>query len=40
MTPHVAGVTTLTYANMAHVVAEEVKRIHRGEKPSRQVNIT
>lgn len=38
MTPHIAGVTELSYSNMAGVVADEVRRMRRGLPPTRQLN--
>jgi phosphoglycerate dehydrogenase-like enzyme len=38
VTPHVAGVTDVSYATMAKVLAAEVRRLHAGHAPSRQLN--
>jgi phosphoglycerate dehydrogenase-like enzyme len=38
LTPHVAGVTETSYRAMAKVVAEEVRRVARGERPTIQLN--
>ena len=38
MTPHVAGVTELSYRSMAEVVANEVRRHAHGLPPSIQLN--
>ena len=38
MTPHVAGVTELSYRTMAQVVANEVRRHARGLSPMIQLN--
>ena len=38
LTPHIAGVTELSYTNMAKVVAREVARLWQGLPPSRQLN--
>lgn len=38
MTPHVAGVTELSYRTMAQVVANEVRRHARGLPPTIQLN--
>lgn len=37
-TPHVAGVTELSYRNMANVLAEEIRQICGGQLPSRCLN--
>jgi D-3-phosphoglycerate dehydrogenase len=37
-TPHVAGVTEVSYENMARIVAENVKKIMKGEVPDGFVN--
>lgn len=37
-TPHIAGVTQLSYGNMAHVVVRESMRVQRGERPTVWVN--
>lgn len=34
LTPHIAGVTDVSYRNMARIVAEEASKIRRGELPS------
>ena len=38
MTPHVAGVTELSYRTMASVVAAEVRRHRQGLPPTIQLN--
>ena len=38
MTPHVAGVTELSYRTMAQVVANEVRRSIQGLSPTIQLN--
>jgi len=38
LTPHLAGVTTTSYKSMARIVAEEVRRVFQGERPTIQVN--
>lgn len=38
MTPHVAGVTELSYRTMAQVVANEVRRHAQGLPPTIQLN--
>lgn len=38
MTPHVAGVTELSYRTMAQVVADEVRRHAKGLPPTIQLN--
>jgi len=38
-TPHIAGVTEVSYRNMAQKVAENVKRIMLGEAPVHAVNV-
>ena len=38
MTPHVAGVTELSYRTMAQVVANEVRRHAKGLPPTIQLN--
>ena len=38
MTPHIAGVTELSYRNMAQVVAQEVRRSLKGLPPTVQLN--
>ena len=38
MTPHVAGVTELSYRTMASIVAAEVKRHMNGLPPTIQLN--
>ena len=38
LTPHVAGVTELSYKSMAKVVAAEARRISRGLPPTVQLN--
>lgn len=38
VTPHVAGVTDVSYDTMARILAAEVRRLHDGQGPSRQVN--
>ncbi|KAK9798534.1 hypothetical protein WJX73_010930 [Symbiochloris irregularis] len=38
LTPHVAGVTSYSYSNMAHVVAHEVARVMEGQPPTIQLN--
>mmetsp|Transcript_5545 Transcript_5545/g.15905 ORF Transcript_5545/g.15905 Transcript_5545/m.15905 type:complete len:365 (+) Transcript_5545:567-1661(+) len=37
-TPHVAGVTEVSYRNMATILAEEVRRVQQGLPPTIQVN--
>jgi phosphoglycerate dehydrogenase-like enzyme len=37
-TPHVAGVTDVSYEGIAHVVAENIERYRRGEAPFHAVN--
>lgn len=37
-TPHIAGVTEVSYRNMAQKVAENVERIMKGEPPVDAVN--
>ena len=37
-TPHIAGVTEVSYRSMAEKVAENVERIMRGERPEGNVN--
>jgi phosphoglycerate dehydrogenase-like enzyme len=39
MTPHVAGVTDVSYRAMAAVMAEEVRRHQAGRPPSNAVSI-
>jgi len=39
MTPHVAGVTDVSYRAMARIVAEEARRHVRGEGPSEKVAV-
>ena len=39
MTPHVAGVTDVSYRAMARIVAEEARRHARGEGPSAKVAV-
>ncbi|KAL4434238.1 hypothetical protein ABPG75_000679 [Micractinium tetrahymenae] len=38
LTPHIAGVTELSYRNMAEIVAEAVRRVCRGQPPERLLN--
>lgn len=38
-TPHVAGVTEISYRNMAQMVAENVVRLKKGDFPLGCVNI-
>lgn len=38
LTPHVAGVTTVSYRNMAKIVVEETMRIRNKQSPSIQLN--
>lgn len=38
LTPHIAGVTELSYRNMADVVAEATRRVCRGLPPERLLN--
>lgn len=38
LTPHVAGVTELSYRTMAGIVAGEVRRIKQGLPPTVQLN--
>ncbi|PSC74029.1 glyoxylate reductase hydroxypyruvate reductase isoform X2 [Micractinium conductrix] len=38
LTPHVAGVTELSYRNMARVVADAVRRLQRRQPPERLLN--
>ncbi|KAL4519686.1 hypothetical protein Ndes2526B_g01739 [Nannochloris sp. 'desiccata'] len=38
LTPHTAGVTETSYRTMAKIVAEEVRRVFRGERPTVQLN--
>ncbi|GAB4816694.1 hypothetical protein N2152v2_003740 [Parachlorella kessleri] len=38
LTPHIAGVTELSYSNMAEVVAREVRLVQQGLPPTRQLN--
>lgn len=37
-TPHVAGVTEVSYHNMAEIVAENVSLIYQGKRPNGIVN--
>ena len=37
-TPHIAGVTEISYRNMAQILAENVLRLLNGEKPLGTVN--
>jgi len=37
-TPHIAGVTDLSYKGMARVIAENIQRYARGETPLYTVN--
>ncbi len=37
LTPHVAGVTELSYRAMAKVVAQEARRLHNGLPPTIQL---
>ena len=39
MTPHVAGVTDVSYATMARIVAEEARRHAQGQPPSDDVAV-
>lgn len=38
LTPHIAGVTELSYRNMAEVVAAAVRRLRQGRGPANQLN--
>lgn len=38
LTPHVAGVTDVSYRTMARIVAREVRRIKQGLPPTVQLN--
>lgn len=37
-TPHVAGVTELSYRTMAGILAGEIRRVQKGQLPSRRLN--
>lgn len=37
-TPHVAGVTEISYRNMANLVAENIQRVFQGQPPLGAVN--
>lgn len=38
LTPHIAGVTETSYRAMGKIVAEEARRVFRGERPTIQLN--
>ena len=38
LTPHVAGVTELSYRNMAERLAAEIRRVKQGQEPSVVLN--
>eukprot|EP00887_Chlorella_sp_A99_P000709 scaffold5.g709.t1 len=38
LSPHIAGVTEMSYRNMAQIVGEEVQRLRAGRPPKRQLN--
>jgi phosphoglycerate dehydrogenase-like enzyme len=38
VTPHIAGVTQLSYRNMADIVVRECLRVHSGQPPSVWLN--
>lgn len=38
LTPHIAGVTELSYRSMAEIVADAVRRVGQGRPPERLLN--